>query len=77
MTDCTHNFVVGLCNDELGYILPDNDFLLNEKTPYIDSANDRFGRGHYEETNSTGVKTARTLLKEMDSLIVSAKQESR
>lgn len=73
MTDCTHNFVVGLCNDELGYILPDNDFLLNEKTPYINSAKDRFGRGHYEETNSTGVKTARTILEEMDKLISSAK----
>ena len=73
MTDCDHNFVVGLCNDELGYILPDNDFLLNEKTPYIDSAKDRFGRGHYEETNSTGIKTARTLLEETDLLIYSAK----
>lgn len=68
-----HNFVVGLCNDELGYIVPENDFFLDPKTPYINSGNDRFGRNHYEETNSTGPKTARTLLDAMDKLISSAK----
>ena len=73
MTDCNHNFVIGLCNDELGYIIPDNDFLINEKTPYIDSAKDIFGRNHYEETNSTGPNTARTILDEMQRLINSAK----
>ncbi len=73
MTDCDHNFVVGLCNDELGYIIPDNDFLLNEKTPYIDAAKDRFDRRHYEETNSTGPDTARTILDETFNLIKSVK----
>lgn len=68
-----HNFVVGLCNDELGYIIPDNDFILNEGMPYINSAKDRFDRNHYEETNSTGRNTARTLLEEMDKLIASTK----
>ena len=68
-----HNFVVGLCNDELGYIVPENDFFLDSKTPYINSGNDRFGRNHYEETNSTGPKTAQTLLDAMDKLISSAK----
>lgn len=57
-----HKFVVGLCNDELGYIIPDNDFFLNSKMPYINKGKDRFDRDHYEETNSTGPKTARTLL---------------
>ena len=66
-----HNFVVGLCNDELGYILPENDFILNERMPYINSAKDRFDRNHYEETNSTGPKTAATLLDNMASLIAS------
>ena len=31
MTDIKNNFVVGLCNDELGYIIPDNDFYLNKE----------------------------------------------
>lgn len=57
-----HKFVVGLCNDELGYIIPDNDFFLNSKMPYINKGKDRFDRDHYEETNSTGPKTARILL---------------
>ncbi len=73
MTDCEHQFVIGLCNDELGYIIPDNDFILNERLPYINSAKDRFDRNHYEETNSTGRNTARTILNETDKLIASVK----
>lgn len=73
MTDCDHQFVIGLCNDELGYIIPDNDFILNERLPYINSAKDRFDRNHYEETNSTGRNTARTILNETDKLIASVK----
>lgn len=68
-----HNFVVGLCNDELGYIIPENDFFLNARTPYINAGKDRFDRNHYEETNSTGPKTAATLLDAMDSIISSVK----
>ena len=73
MCKCDHQFVLGLCNDELGYIIPDNDFLLHEKTPYIDKATDRFDRSHYEETNSTGPNTARTILTETEKLIASVK----
>ena len=68
-----HTFVIGLCNDELGYIIPDNDFFLNSALPYINSGKDRFDRNHYEETNSTGPKTARTILDTMDNLIKSVK----
>lgn len=50
--------IFGLANDELGYVLPPNDFMLNEDTPYLDKAIDRFGRRHYEETNSMGPETA-------------------
>ena len=64
-----HKFVIGLCNDELGYIIPENDFFLNARTPYIDAGKDRFDRNHYEETNSTGPDTARTILENMNSLI--------
>lgn len=73
MSDCEHNFVLGLCNDEIGYIIPDNDFLLHEWFPYFNIAYDDAGRKHYEETNSVGPATAGTLLAAMDSLIASAK----
>ncbi len=68
MTDCGHSFVVGLCNDALGYIIPDNDFLNNEWLGFFDITKDRFGRTHYEETNSAGPQTARVLLEAMDAL---------
>ena len=53
--------IVGLCNDELGYIIPPSNYLLNEKAPYIDTATDATGENHYEETNSTGIATAQMI----------------
>jgi len=50
--------VIGLCNDELGYIVPPSDFLLNETNPYIERTKDKFGEDHYEETNSVGPECA-------------------
>ena len=50
--------VFGLCNDEIGYIIPPGDFLLDEVAPYAAEAVDRFGEEHYEETNSMGPETA-------------------
>ncbi len=73
MGKAKHKFVVGLCNDELGYIVPKNDFFLNNDTPYINSAKDRFDRNHYEETNSTGPMTAGIILDSMEKLISSVK----
>ena len=73
MTDCRHKFVIGLCNDELGYILAENDFLLNEVLPYINKATDEMDRDHYEETNSTGPETGRIILEETENLIKSVK----
>lgn len=72
MTECKHKFVIGLCNDELGYILAENDFLLNETLPYINKATDDMDRDHYEETNSTGPETGRIILEETEKLIRSA-----
>ncbi len=72
MTDCKHKFVIGLCNDELGYILAENDFMLNSALPYINKATDDMGRDHYEETNSTGPETGRIILDETESLIKSS-----
>lgn len=74
MTGCEYQFVIGLCNDELGYIIPDNDYMLHEWLPYINIPKDSFGREHYEETNSTGPAAARAILEAMDSLIASVKK---
>lgn len=73
MTDCEHSFVVGLCNDALGYIIPDNDFLNNEWLGYFDICKDQFGRTHYEETNSVGPNEARIMLEAMDALTASVR----
>lgn len=53
--------IFGLANDELGYVLPPNDFVLNEKSPYVDDGRDKHNRRHYEETNSVGPKTAEVI----------------
>lgn len=71
MSRCRHNFVLGLCNDELGYIIPENDFYLHEWLPYFNNAVDESGRKHYEETNSLGPKAAGKILDAMDKLISS------
>jgi len=54
--------IFGLCNDELGYIIPENDFFVHPKLPYVKNGVDKFGREHYEETNSIGFYAARTIL---------------
>lgn len=73
MSDCDNQFVLGLCNDELGYIIPDNDYMLHEWLPFANIPRDQFDREHYEETNSTGPQTARVILEAMDSMITSVK----
>jgi hypothetical protein len=50
--------IFGLANDEIGYIVPPNDFYLDAEFPYIVAGKDRFGVTHYEETNSLGPDTA-------------------
>jgi len=50
--------IIGLCNDELGYIVPPSDFMLNEEAPYIQRTKDSLGEDHYEETNSVGPECA-------------------
>ena len=46
--------IVGLANDELGYIVPPSDFLVHENLPYLERVRDGRGEDHYEETNSVG-----------------------
>ena len=50
--------LVGLCNDEMGYVIPPSQFLLNPDAPYIDRIKDETGEDHYEETNSVGPEVA-------------------
>ncbi len=50
--------IVGLANDEVGYIVPPSDFLLSEDAPYFEKTMDHKGENHYEETNSVGPECA-------------------
>lgn len=43
--------LVSLGNDQLGYVLPDFDYVLDPENPYIDEADG----DHYEETVSVGI----------------------
>ncbi|MCB9745651.1 MAG: hypothetical protein H6740_23945 [Alphaproteobacteria bacterium] len=46
-------WILGLANDELGYIIPAYDFVTHPDTPYLVEAEG----DHYEETNSLGPET--------------------
>lgn len=61
--------IIGLANDELGYVLPPNDFILNEETPYFENGHDVHGRRHYEETNSLGPQTAESIAQTVKEII--------
>lgn len=50
--------ICGLANDEIGYIVTPNDFMLSDTAPYFDKTMDHKGENHYEETNSLGPRTA-------------------
>ena len=45
-----HLTVIGLCNDAIGYIVPDNDF------------GSVFAKDHYEEAVSAGQRTASNIV---------------
>ncbi len=65
--------VFGLANDEIGYIIPPNDFILSPDAPYFDRAVDRLGRRHYEETNSIGPNTAPTIASVFEDMMETVK----
>lgn len=69
MTGDNNLLVFGLSNDEIGYIIPPDNFLLDSKQPYIENATDQYGRKHYEETNSLGPKTAENLARALEKLL--------
>jgi hypothetical protein len=49
-----HRWMLGLTHDELGYIIPQYNFILDEANPWFDEAEGE----HYEETNSLGMRMA-------------------
>lgn len=49
--DAEYVGIVSLGNDQIGYLLPDFDFVLDRRQPYIEQAEGE----HYEETNSVGI----------------------
>lgn len=51
--------IVGLANDEIGYIVAPSDFVLDEQLPFFQEAEG----DHYEETNSVGVASGEDLAK--------------
>ncbi len=60
--------IFGLANDEIGYILPVNDYYISPETPWV-SATDKFGYRHYPETNGTGPETAGIIAKTLEELV--------
>jgi len=63
-------WLIGLGNDELGYIIPEYNFELAPGMPYIGEAEG----DHYEETNSLGPEMAGIIDKYADLLIYWSKQ---
>ena len=61
--------VIGLANDELGYIVPPSDFLLNEEVPYLLRITDNTGEDHYEETNSVSESCAVVIAEIFEQLV--------
>ncbi|MCL2884316.1 MAG: hypothetical protein FWF49_02370 [Oscillospiraceae bacterium] len=55
--------VFGLADEELGYILPPTEFVLNKNLPYIKEA-----PNHYHETNSVGPTAAARLITALQTL---------
>lgn len=54
--------ILGLANDEIGYIVPPSDFVLDEELPYVQEAEG----DHYEETNSVGPNCAADLVRALE-----------
>ena len=57
--------MLGLANDEIGYVVPARDFVVDDERPYLDRPD---CGGHYHETNSLGPRTAELLLRAVDEL---------
>ena len=60
-----HVWILGLANDELGYMVPEYDFQLADGNPWFDEAEG----DHYEETNSLSSQIAPLMDAEIDTLL--------
>ena len=63
--------VIGLADDEIGYIVPEEDFHVHPEFPYLQRGY-KGARRHYEETNSLGPKTAMMLAETLEKLVEKA-----
>lgn len=72
--DADKLMIIGLCNDELGYIIPPSAYLLNDELPYIESVTDATGENHYEETNSVGIGTAEIIAEAFEEALKNIQQ---
>ena len=63
--------ILGLANDEIGYIVPPNDFIVHPETPYLTNVGDLHGENHYEETNSVGIHAAERIAEALRSVLAS------
>lgn len=61
-----YKFLIGLANDEVGYIVPEYDFKINKWSPFLSP---RPKGHHYEETNSLGQKSTGILLEAVKKLL--------
>ena len=81
LIDALHRFgggnllVIGLANDELGYIVPPSDYLINPDNPYLDNIEDGTGENHYEETNSVGPHIANRICETFIKLLEAISKE--
>ena len=57
--------ILGLANDELGYLIPDYNYKLHEHQPFLDEAPGE----HYEETNSLGPSATGMVLTSLTELM--------
>ena len=64
-----HLLILGLANDELGYIVPPSDFLVHKTNPYLQKTMDMLGENHYEETNSVGPECAKVIAEGFERLL--------
>ena len=64
-----HLLILGLANDELGYIVPPSDFLVHKTNPYLQKTMDMLGENHYEETNSVGPECANVIAEGFERLL--------
>lgn len=67
--------IIGLANDELGYIVPPSDFFVNDTNPYLERKEDSRQEDHYEETNSVGPNSAWAVAKTFEHLMEQLFQE--